>query len=54
MMMYFLSLKVVLILATSADTNELQHDAALYLGLLCLFKYPCSGFQYTKGLKVIS
>ena len=51
MMMYFLYLKVVLISANSADTGEMQHDAALYLGLRCLLMYPCIGFLYTKGLK---
>ena len=34
----FLSLKDGLILANSADPNEMQHDAALHLGLHCLPK----------------
>ena len=37
----FLSLKVVLILADSADPDEMPH----YLGLHCLPKYPFKGFQ---------
>ena len=32
----FLSLKVVLILANSADPDEMQHYAAFHLGLHCL------------------
>ena len=44
-----LSLKVVLILANSADPDEMQHYAAFHLGLHCLPKYPFRGFQYTKG-----
>ena len=39
-----LSLKVVLILANSADPDEMQHYAAFHLGLYCLPR----GFQYTK------
>ena len=35
----FLSLKVVLILANSANPDELQHYAAFHLGLHCLPKY---------------
>ena len=45
----FLSLKVVSILANSADPDEMQHYAAFHLGLHCLPKYPLSGFQHTKG-----
>ena len=45
----FLSLMVALILANSADSDELQHYAAFHLGLHCLPKYPFRGFQYTKG-----
>ena len=45
----FLSLKVVKILANSADPDEMQHHAAFHLGLHCLPKYPFRGFQYTKG-----
>ena len=43
------SLKVVLILAKSADPNEMQHYAAFHLGRHCLPKYPFRGFQNTKG-----
>ena len=35
-----LSLKVVLILANSAEADEMQHFAAFHLGLHCLPKYP--------------
>ena len=40
MMDVFLSLKVVLILANSEDLDEMQHDAAFYLGLHSLPEYP--------------
>ena len=36
----FLSLKVVVISANSADPNEMQHYAAFHLGLHWLPKYP--------------
>ena len=49
MYIVFLSLKVVLILAKSADPDEMQHNAAFHLGLHCLPNYPFRGFQYTKG-----
>ena len=45
----FQSLKVVLTLSNSADPDEMQHYAAVHLGLHCLPKYPFRGFQYTKG-----
>ena len=45
-----LSLKMDLVLANSADPDEMQHDAAFYLSLHCLSKYPCRGFWSTKGL----
>ena len=46
----FLTLKVVLIIANSADPDEMQqHYAAFHLGLHCLPEYPFRGFQYTKG-----
>ena len=45
----YLSLKVVLILANSADPDEIQRYAAFHLCLHCLFKYPFRGFQHTKG-----
>ena len=43
----FLSLKVVLILANSADPDEMQHYAAFLLGLHCLLgtHYGVSGLQ---------
>ena len=40
--------KVVLILANSADSDEMQHYAAFYLGLHYLPKCLLRGFQYTK------
>ena len=45
----YLSLKVVLILANSADPDEMQHYTAFHLGLHCLPEYPFRGHQYTKG-----
>ena len=46
----FLSLKIVLILANSADPDEMQHNAAFHLGLHCLPKYLfSSSSEYTKG-----
>ena len=45
----FLSLKVVLILANSADSDEMQHCAAFNLGLHCFLKHLFMDFQYTKG-----
>ena len=39
----FLYLKLVLILANSADPDEMQHYAAFHLGLRCLPKYPFRG-----------
>ena len=44
-----LSMKVVSILANSADPDERQHNAAFHLSPHCLPKYPFRGFQYTKG-----
>ena len=41
----FLSVKVVLILANSADPDEMQHNAAFHLGLHCLPEYLVSGFS---------
>ena len=43
---------VVLILANSADPDEMQHHAAFHLCLYCFPKYPFRGFQYTK-VKVV-
>ena len=48
-MMFFLSLKVVLILANNADPDEMQHNAAFHLDLHSLPKYTFRGFPYTKG-----
>ena len=45
----FLFLKVVLILENSANSDEMQHNAAFHLGLHCLPKYPFGSFPYTKG-----
>ena len=39
----------LLILANSADPDEMQHYAAFHLGLHFLSKYPLRGFHYTKG-----
>ena len=39
-MVYFCSCRFVLILANSADPDEMQHYAAFHLGLHCLQKYP--------------
>ena len=43
------SLKIIFILANSADTDEMPHLAAFHLCLHCLSKYPLRGFQYTKN-----
>ena len=45
-----MSLKLVFILANSADPDEMLHCAAFHLGLHCFPKYPFRGFQYTKGV----
>ena len=52
----FLSLKIVLILANSVDTDEMQHYAAFHLGLHCLPKYQLgvSSIQRDKVLKLLS
>ena len=44
-----LSMRVVLILANSVDTDEMQHYAAFHLGLHCLPK-----FQYKANFKKIT
>ena len=41
---FFLSLRVVLILANSADPDKMQHYAAFHLALHCLPKYLFRGF----------
>ena len=33
----------------SVDRDEIQHNAAIHLGLHCLQKYSFRGFQNTKG-----
>ena len=45
----FLSLKIVFILANSADPDEMPHYAAFHLGLHCLPKYLYTGIQNEKG-----
>ena len=40
---------IVLILANSADLDEMQQYAAFHLGLRCFKRYPFRGFSYTKG-----
>ena len=45
----FMFLKMVLIKAISADSDEMQHYAAFHLGLHCLPKYPFRSFMRTKG-----
>ena len=52
-MILFLSLKVVLILANSADPDEMQHIAAFHLGLHCFPKYLFRGFPAYKGFNLI-
>ena len=45
----FLSRKIYFVLASSADPDEMPHDAAFLLGLHCLPNFPFRGFWYTKG-----
>ena len=45
----FLSQRIVLTLANSADPEKMPHHAAFYLGLHWLSKYQFRGFEYTKG-----
>ena len=45
----FLPLKIDLVLANNADTDEIQLHAAFHLGLHCLPKYPFGVFWSTKG-----
>ena len=45
----FQCLKMVFILANSADPNEMPHFAAFHLGLQCWSKCPFRSFQYSKG-----
>ena len=41
----FLSLKIDLILANSADHDEMPHHAAFHLGIRCLQNYPFTGLR---------
>ena len=45
----FLSVKIIFILANSADPDEMLHSVPFYLGFHCLQKYPFRGFKSTKG-----
>ena len=45
----FLFLKIVYILANSADPDEMPHNAAFHLGLHCLPKYLFICIQNEKG-----
>ena len=47
--LFFLSLKIDLVIANSVDPDEMPHKAAFLLGLRCLLKYLIRGFQYTKS-----
>ena len=47
-----MSLKVVLIVANSADPDEMQHYAAFHLGLSCMPKYTFRDFQQTKSEEI--
>ena len=47
---FFLFLKTVLILANSADPDEMPPDTAFHLGLHCLLKYLFTVIQIEKGL----
>ena len=49
----FQSLKIIFILAHSADPYEMLHLAAFHQGLHCLPKHPFTAFHYTNGLCVI-
>ena len=46
-MIFFLSITVVLILANSADPDEMLHFVAFHQGLQCLPENTFGGFQYT-------
>ena len=44
-------LKIVFVLANSADPDEMLHIAAFHQGLHCLLKYPFIGFnEFNQGL----
>ena len=38
-----------MVIANSAESDEMQHNAGFHLDLHCLPKYPFRGFQDTKG-----
>ena len=45
-----LSLMINIVLANSANPDEVPHYAAFHLGIHCLAKYTFRGFQSTKKL----
>ena len=45
----FLSLKINIVSANSADSDKIPHYVAFHLGRHCLPKYMLSGFQSTLG-----
>ena len=45
----FLSLEIDLVLASSADHDEMPHYAEFHLGLHCLQKFQFKGFMFAKG-----
>ena len=49
----FLSLKINIVLANSADPDEMLHYAPFQLGLHCLLKYPFRGFWSTQQAFII-
>ena len=49
-MLFFLSLKFVLIIANSAGPDEMQHYAAFHLRLHCYAKLPIYWFPVYKWL----
>ena len=44
----FLSLNIDFVLASSADPDEMPHNASFHLGLYCLSKYPFRSFLTLK------
>ena len=51
--MNFNTLRIVILLANSADPNEMPHFASFHLCPYYLPKFPFRGFPYTKGLENI-
>ena len=45
----FLYLKIDIILANSADSDEMAYHAEFYLDLHCLLIYPFRGLRSSKG-----